>query len=66
MVSLLLLLNSNECAAIVMEIFANLRKLVLTQSDTQKTVPLALVISRWILQHNCCSMLFFPCEIKIR
>ena len=36
MVSVLQLLNSNECAAEVMEILFLFRKLILSQSDTKK------------------------------
>ena len=36
MVSVLQLLNSNECAAEVMEILFLFRKLILPQSDTKK------------------------------
>lgn len=46
MVSLLPLLDSNECAAGVTEVLLLFRKLVLAQSDTQTTVPVKLVISR--------------------
>ena len=45
MVSLLPLLNFNQCATGVMEILL-FRKLVLTQSDIQKIVSVSLDISR--------------------
>ena len=75
MVSVLQLLNSNECATEVMEILFLFRKLILSQSDTKKkqknpkktkTVPVKFVICRSILQHNCCSMLFFFSKCKSR
>lgn len=46
MVSLLPLLNFNQCATGVMEILFLFRKLVLTQSDIQKIVSVSLDISR--------------------
>ena len=42
-----------------MEILFLFRKLVLTQSDTHKTVPVTHVINSYILQRNYCSMFVF-------
>ena len=66
MVSLLPLLNFNQCAAGVMEILFLFRKLVLTQSDIQKIVSVSLDISRLILQLIVVKYSFFFQSVRLR
>ena len=56
---LLSLLNSNECAPGIREILLLFRKLILTKSNIQKTVPVTLVISQQMWKRNYCLMLLF-------